>query len=331
MRFLQVGLGSMGKRRVRCIHALRAGETIGFDLRTDRRAEAESLYGIRTVASFEGGMDSDPDAIIISTPPDQHVEYCLAAIAAGKPFFAEETVMLDPEAVTPVLAALEKRPVLAAPSCTMRFHPAVLQIRDVLENGEIGRPLAFTALSLSYLPDWHPWERVQDFYVASRVSGGGREMAIFDLDWIEWLFGNLTAVMAEVSKVSQIPADIDDVFHLLGRFAGGLSGSFTSSVAFRVPGRSLEVACEDGQIIWDSRAHRVMVYSAADGKWQHTMETASREHSYDRMYIEEIEHFLQAVRGEVTYMRDFHDVKRMLEVLCAIERSAAEGRRIALA
>jgi predicted dehydrogenase len=326
-----MGLGSMGKRRVRCIHALRAGETIGFDLRADRRAEAESLYGIRTVASLDEGMASDPDAIIISTPPDQHVEYCLAAIAAGKPFFAEETVMLDPEAASPVLEALERRPVLAAPSCTMRFHPAVTQIRAALLSGEIGRPLAFTAQSLSYLPDWHTWERVQDFYVASRASGGGREMVIFDLDWIEWLFGNLTAVVAEISKASQIPADIDDVFHLLGRFGGGLSGSFTSSVAFRVPGRALEVACENGQIVWDSRAHRVMVYSAADGKWQHYMETASREHSYDRMYIEEIEHFLQAVRGEVTYMRDFHDVKRMLEVLCAVERSAAEGRRIALA
>ena len=128
MRFLQVGLGSMGKRRVRCIHALRAGETVAFDLRADRRAEAESLYGIRTVASFEEGMAGDPDAIIISTPPDQHVEYCLAAIVAGKPFFAEETVMLDPEAVTPVLEALARRPVVAAPSCTMRFHPAVTQI-----------------------------------------------------------------------------------------------------------------------------------------------------------------------------------------------------------
>jgi predicted dehydrogenase len=330
MKFLQIGLGSMGKRRVRCIHALRVGETIGFDLRADRRAEAESLYGIRTVATFEEGMAADPDAILISTPPDQHVEYCLAAIAAGKPFFAEETVMLESESVTPVLEALERRPVLAAPSCTMRFHPAVTQIRAALQDGEIGRPLAFTAQSLSYLPDWHPWERVQDFYVASRVSGGGREMVIFDLDWIEWLFGNLTTVVAEISKASQIPADIDDVFHLLGRFDGGLSGSFTSSVAFRVPGRSLEVACENGQIIWDSRGHRVMVYSGADGKWQHTMETASREHSYDRMYIEEIEHFLQAVRGEVTYIRDFHDVKRMLEVLCAVERSAAEGRRIAL-
>jgi predicted dehydrogenase len=331
MRLLQVGLGSMGKRRVRCLHALRAGETIGFDLRADRRAEAESLYGIRTVASFDEGMDSDPDAIIISTPPDQHVEYCLAAITAGKPFFAEETVMLDPQAVTPVLAALERRPVLAAPSCTMRFHPAVQQIRTVLEDGELGRPLAFTALSLSYLPDWHPWERVQDFYVASRVSGGGREMVIFDLDWIEWLFGNITSVMAEVSKASQIPADIDDVFHLLGCFAGGLSGSFSSSVAFRVPGRALELSCENGQIIWDSRAHRVMVFSASDGKWQHYMETASREHSYDRPCIEEIEHFLRAMRGELNYMRDFRDVTRMLGVLCAIERSAIEGRRIALA
>jgi len=331
MKFLQIGLGSMGKRRVRCIHALRAGETIGFDPRADRRAEAESLYGIRTVATFEEGMAADPDAIIISAPPDQHIEYSLAAIAAGKPCFAEETVMLDPQSVTPVLEALERRPVLAAPSCTMRFHPAVQQIRATLQSGEIGRPLAFTAMSLSYLPDWHPWERVQDFYVASRVSGGGREMVIFDLDWIEWLFGDLTAVMAEVSKVSQIPADIDDVFHLLGRFAGGLAGSFTSSVAFRVPGRALEICCENGQIIWDSRVHRVMVYNAADDKWQHYMETAAREHSYDRPYIEEIEHFLRAMRGEVTYMRDFHDVKRMLKVLCAIERSAIEGRRITLA
>jgi predicted dehydrogenase len=320
----------MGKRRVRCLHALRAGETIGFDLRADRRGEVETLYGIRTVTSFDEGMGSDPDAIIISTPPDQHVEYCLASIAAGKPFFVEETVMLDPRSVMPLLHALEGRPLVAAPSCTMRFHPAVKQIRKVLQDGELGRPLAFTALSLSYLPDWHPWERVQDFYVASRVSGGGREMVIFDLDWIEWLFGNLTTVMAEISKASQIPADIDDVFHLVGRFGGGLSGSFTSSVAFRVAGRSLEVACEEGQIIWDSRAHRVMVYSAADGKWQHYMETASRDYSYDRLYIEEIEHFLYAMRGEAPFMRDFHDVKRMLEVLCAIERSAVEGRRIAL-
>ncbi len=337
MKFLQLGLGSMGKRRVRCLQALRAGEIVAFDVRPDRRAEAEQLYGIATVAPFEEGMATDPDAIIISTPPNQHVEYCLAAIGAGKPFFVDETVMRDPEALNPVLAALEAAagspagPIVAAPSCTMRFHPAAKYVKAVLDSGEVGLPLSFNATCLSYLPEWHPWERIEDFYVASRVSGGGREMAIFDVVWLEWVFGDVTAVMAEVDKIAAFPADIDDTFHMLLRFGNRLTGSFMVSLAFPVGGRSLELSCEKGQIIWDSRIHKVSVYTLDDGKWKQYMETSSRDHSYDRMYIDEIEAFLQAVRGEATYPREMRDVKRLLEVLCAVERSAIEGRRITLA
>ena len=328
MRFLQIGLGSMGKRRVRCVHALRAGEVIGFDPRADRRAEAERLYGIRTVETFEEGMAADPDVVIISSPPDQHIEYGLAALQAGKPFFAEETVMLDPEALTPLITASEQSHLLAAPSCTMRFHPAVKDMKRVLARGDIGKPLSFNARCVSYLPGWHPWERVQDFYVRSRVSGGGREMVIFELDWMEWLFGQTTAVTADVGKLSDIPADIDDTFQILYRFASGVRGCSTISVAYHVPVRAIEICGSEGQITWDNRIHRVMVYTAADGKWQHYMETTSRDYSYDRMYIEEFDHFFQALRGEVTYMRSFRDVKRMLEVLRAVEQSSAEGRRI---
>jgi hypothetical protein len=72
----------------------------------------------------------------------------------------------------------------------------------------------------------------------------------------------------------------------------------------------------------------VGVYTASDGKWQQTMETASRDYSYDRMYVEEFDHFLQAVRGEARFMRDFRDVQRKLEFLNIVERSAVEGRRI---
>jgi predicted dehydrogenase len=318
----------MGKRRVRCLHTLRAGEVFGFDTRADRRDEAEWLYGIRTVETFEEGMATDPDAVIVSSPPHQHVEYGLAALRAGKPFLAEETVMLDPEALTPLLAAIESNGPLAAPSCTMRFHPAVKRIKQALDAGEIGAPLSFNALCVSYLPEWHPWERIPDYYVGSRGSGGGREMVIFELDWLEQLFGRVTAVTADVGKLTDVPADIDDTFHVLCRFASGVAGCLTSSVAYRVPGRVLEICTRDGQIIWDNRSHQVMVYTASDGKWQHIMETASRDYSYDRMYVEELDHFLQALRGEVAYMRDFRDVKRMLEVLLAVERSSVEGRRM---
>ena len=41
MKFLVIGLGSMGKRRVRNLQYLKAGEIIGFDLREDRCQETE--------------------------------------------------------------------------------------------------------------------------------------------------------------------------------------------------------------------------------------------------------------------------------------------------
>ena len=331
MKFLILGLGSMGKRRVRCIHALRAGEAIGVDARADRRAEAERLYNIRTAGSFEEGMAADPDAVVICTPPDQHVSYGLATLAAGKPFFAEETVTLDPAELTQLIDAIAASGLLAAPSCTMRFHPAILYVKQALDRGEVGEPLSFSAKLVSYLPGWHPWERVQDYYVNSRRSGGGREMIAFEMDWMEWLFGPVTSLAADVGKLSDIPADIDDTFQMLCRFASGVRGAITVSVAYHVPVRAIELCARDGQIEWDSRTHRVQVYTAHDARWQHLMETASRDYSYDRMYIDEFDHFLQALAGRGVFTRDFRDVQRMLEVVAAAERSAVLGQRIGLA
>ena len=95
---------------------------------------------------------------MICTPPNQHISYGLAALAAGKPFFAEETITLDPAELTPLISAIEASGLVAAPSCTMRFHPSILHIKEALDRGEIGKPLSFSAMLLSYLPGWHPWD-----------------------------------------------------------------------------------------------------------------------------------------------------------------------------
>ena len=82
MKFLIVGLGSMGKRRVRNLSFLKAGEIVGFDPREDRRQEAAEKYCIRTVGDFGQAMSERPDALIISTPPDLHMPYMQAAAEA---------------------------------------------------------------------------------------------------------------------------------------------------------------------------------------------------------------------------------------------------------
>ena len=50
---LVIGLGSMGKRRVRNLQALGIKNIIGLDKREDRREETEKNYQIKTVSSFD--------------------------------------------------------------------------------------------------------------------------------------------------------------------------------------------------------------------------------------------------------------------------------------
>src|SRR2546421_9077537 len=87
LRFLICGLGSMGKRRVRNLSFLKAGEIMGFDPRQDRREEAETKYGIRTIGEFGAAMSLKPDTPLISTPPHLHMPYMQAAPDVGIHFF----------------------------------------------------------------------------------------------------------------------------------------------------------------------------------------------------------------------------------------------------
>ena len=89
LRVLQVGLGSMGKRRIRNLQQLGVKEIIGFDLNEDRRKEVEKLYHIPTISNIEKGLMEKLDCMVISTPPDLHYMYAKIAIKNNIHFFTE--------------------------------------------------------------------------------------------------------------------------------------------------------------------------------------------------------------------------------------------------
>ena len=76
----------MGKRRVRCLqaHGVASDHIRVFDRREDRRQESKARYNVDGFASFEDGMDWNPDVVIVSLPSKLHMDYCLAAATGGK-------------------------------------------------------------------------------------------------------------------------------------------------------------------------------------------------------------------------------------------------------
>ena len=90
-RFLIIGGGSMGKRRIRCLLAndISPSNVRLIDRREDRRAECEERYGVKSFGDIDAGWAWNPDVVIVSTPTRYHLEYCLAAARLKKDFFCE--------------------------------------------------------------------------------------------------------------------------------------------------------------------------------------------------------------------------------------------------
>jgi len=82
MRAVVIGLGSMGRRRVRNLRAAGLREIIGVDPRADRREQARQLYEIDVVANRDEGLARSPDLVIVAAPPDQHTDAALDALDA---------------------------------------------------------------------------------------------------------------------------------------------------------------------------------------------------------------------------------------------------------
>jgi len=333
MKFLIVGLGSMGKRRVRNLQYLKGGEIIGFDLREDRRKEAEDKYKIQTFEDFDEAMAENPDALIISTPPDFHMKYAIIAAKTNKHFFTEASVV--DEGMEELISLIKDKKIVAAPSCTMRFHPAMKKIKELVDQGTIGKPLAFTHHCGQYLPNWHPWEDYRKFYVAKRATGAAREIVPFELVWLTWAFGDADTISCFKGKLSKLDVDIDDTYQLILKFKSGVLGHMLIDVIARAPLRVFRLLGEEGVIEWDWGTKILRVFTTGDKKWrEYPTEEGAPKEGYivgEKMYIEEMNQFLNAIRGEGRYPYSFEDDMRVLKILHAAEESSEKGKHISLA
>ena len=145
MKFLIVGLGSMGKRRVRNLKEIGIKEIIGYDIREDRRKQAAELYSIKVAESYDEALKESPDTIIISTSPDAHKKYAISAIENKINFFTEVNTM-HPNDMKEIIDKMEKNKVIGIPSSNLMFHPSIVKIKNILNEGKIGKILTFNLL-----------------------------------------------------------------------------------------------------------------------------------------------------------------------------------------
>ncbi|MGH2612168.1 MAG: Gfo/Idh/MocA family protein [Rhabdochlamydiaceae bacterium] len=333
MKILIIGLGSMGKRRIRNLLKLGYSDILGFDTREDRRKEVRTKYHVETVSSLKQALMEKPRVMIISTPPDLHLQYAGFAIRNNIDFFME--VNLISNHVKKIIDGTKKKSLIAYPSCTMRFHPIVKELKKMLDKKIIGRVLTVQHHTGHFLPNWHPWEDYRDFFVSRKRTGGARETIPVELVWLTYLFSDIQSVMGRVDKLSKLDANIDDTYQVILEFKNKITCLLSIDVIAIPSFRETKLIGENGTIICDfingtirvNTGRKWIVHRIAMGKMARGYKTSTPP---ETLYEEEIESFLNAVNKKGKYPFSLDDEARILKVLDKIEMSSKKGKKMAI-
>ena len=253
-----IGLGSMGKRRVRLIKKLdRTIRIMGIDINEERRAACEAEWGIKTYSSLEGLLyNISIDCAFICTSPLSHSKIINQCLRAGLHVFTELNLVSDGYEEN-ISLARDKNLVLFL-SSTFLYRDEIKYIKVLTQ--EAGCMLNYTYHVGQYLPDWHPWEDYKDFFVGNKRSNGCRELFAIELPWLSDVFGEIISMEVFKSKMSSLNVDYNDNYMVLVQHATGHKGTLALDIVSRKAVRNLEVFGEQLYLTWDGSPNGLYVY-----------------------------------------------------------------------
>jgi predicted dehydrogenase len=278
-----------------------------------------SDYPVET--DIEAALRLRPDAVIVSNPTSLHLDVAIPAADIGCHLFLEKPISNSLDRVTDLQNSVNRGGGHVFVGFQYRFHPGLQKIVTLLNDGIIGTPISVRVHWGEYLPDWHPWEDYRLGYSARAELGGGVILTLcHPLDYLRWFFGEVDTLWAFSSSRSELGINVEDTAEIGLRFMSGVIGSVHLNFIQQPKVHRFEIVGSSGTIRWESVDGLVHVYTAETKEWiSHPL----RSH-FDRndLFIEEMKHFLDVVKGNRTPICSLQDGIKALEIaLMALDSS----------
>ncbi|MCU4751223.1 Gfo/Idh/MocA family oxidoreductase [Halobacteria archaeon AArc-curdl1] len=261
--------------------------------------------------------DATVDVIDVCSPTPTHRPVVETAAAAGIDVFCEKPVAGSLEDAQAIADAAADADIAVMVGHVLRFFPQYAQARDVVEDGGIGNLGVARARRLSAFPDWGHGN-----WYADRDQSGGvlLDLAIHDLDFLRWVGGDVERVFARRTRW-----DEGEHGHVTLRFADGAVGYVEASwglPAGQELTHSFELAGDDGLLEFDGE-QPAMTTSTEQGTTHSSPLSAGG-------YQRQLEAFLESIQAGREPPVTVEDGIETLRLSVAANRSAAEGRPVAL-
>lgn len=214
-----------------------------YDINLEKAAEVAAKYGAKVMDSALDLIHSEEvDAVLVCAWDPTHAELTIRTIGAGKPVFCEKpmaTTIADAEDVCDAEKQAGTR--LVQMGFMRRFDPDYMEMKRVLDSGELGEPLMIHCIS-----------RTRETSVENRQdSMQVTNVAIHEIDICRWLLGeNMKEVMVRYPKATSIARGKchDPQFMMMQSESDVLIGLEATANSYYGYEILCEIVCEKGTI-----------------------------------------------------------------------------------
>ena len=196
-----IGAGFIADYHLTGLAAVPRAETRVIASRTLAKAQAlADRHGVPIATDDVKGAlaRSDIDAVIITTPDENHEEHAILAARANKAILLQKPMSTTSISCSRIISAAAKAKVDLQVSFMHRYFEEVAEAaRQLLASQAIGTVTSVRIRNATPGPDWNDW-----FFRRDCVSGGAvLQLGIHGIDLIEYLIGSIATVGARTATL----------------------------------------------------------------------------------------------------------------------------------
>jgi len=285
-------------------------------------------HGAVPYSDFAAFLAHPMDMVIVGGPSGLHASQGIAAAQRGLHVLVEKPIDISTGRADALISECRKAGVKLGVIFQDRFKPDICRLRDLIQDGKLGRPLLVDARV--------KWYRPPEYYGDSRwrgtwaLDGGGALMnqGIHTVDLLLWLLGDLKIIKARTATLLHNIETEDTALALLEFSCGALGTLHATSAAYPGYPRRVEITGTEGTVILegdsivkaDLRAGRVALIRERVG--DQNPSSSSPVVTDFRGHQLVVEDFVRSIRENGTPRCDGADGRRSVAAIEEIYRLA---------
>jgi 1,5-anhydro-D-fructose reductase (1,5-anhydro-D-mannitol-forming) len=285
-------------------------------------------FGIPTAYASVDELLAEPtiDAVYISTTNEWHEPQVLAAAAAGKHVLCEKPLALSVDSARRMVEGSAAADVVLGTNHHLRNAATHRKIRELIQTGAIGRPLAARVFHAVYLPP-----HLQSWRIDRPGAGGGviLDITVHDTDTLRFALGDeVTEVTAMTASQGMGRAGLEDAVMGVMRFRNGVIAQFHDAFTARHAATGFEVHGTEGSLYGRDVMTQRPVGTVSLRRDGHEEEVPV---VHENLYERSVRCFNAAMRGEGEPAATGADGVQSLAVAIAVREAAETGQTVLVA